>query len=284
VHCQFSGSATHTVAIAHELGLPSYSVGAHSVLHLFGGMQREKWRGAAFGTCITEALFADVAADLGDAQPPVWGIAPMGLDVDTYRRREPYEPHRGSGVFRLFSCGRLNPSKGHDVLIRAVGELRDRGRPVELHIGGADDRLDGSYRAELETLVRDLGLDREVTFLGAVRQDQVMAELEAAHAFALASWTEGAGVVIMEAMAFELPVVATDVGGVPEVVERDSEGLLVPAGDAAALADALEVVMDDPERAREMGRRGRAKIEQDFRAERSAELLVRLTADALRRP
>lgn len=282
VHCQFSGSATHTVAIAHELGLPSYSVGAHSVLYLFGGMQREKWRGAAFGTCITEALFADVSAELGDAQPPVWGIAPMGLDVDTYRRHTPYEPYRGSGGLRLFSCGRLNPSKGHDVLIRAVAELRDRGRAVRLRIGGADDRLDGSYEAELAALVRELRLQEEVTLLGAVRQDQVMAELEVAHAFALASWTEGAGVVIMEAMAFALPVVATDVGGVPEVVERDIEGLLVPAGDPVAIADALEVVMDDPERAGDMGRRGRVKAERDFRSERSAELLVRLTRDALR--
>jgi colanic acid/amylovoran biosynthesis glycosyltransferase len=117
-----------------------------------------------------------------------------------------------------------------------------------------------------------------VTFTGAVGQDEIHDYYERAAVFCSPSLAEGIPFVLMEAMAMELPVVASRIAGIPELVEDGVAGLLVPPGRADLLADALEDVLRDPERAQAMGRAGRQRVVEQFDVDRSAERLAELFA------
>jgi glycosyltransferase involved in cell wall biosynthesis len=274
VHAHFASSVATLAMLAHELGGVSYSISAHGDLSLTGGNQRNKWRHAAFGIAITDILRRGLRAELGDAAPAQIAIAPMGVEVERFARGQPYVPYDGSGPFRVFSCGRLTPDKGHEYLVRAVAKMCDAGVDVSLRIAGVDYVAGDANKRALEALISSLGVADRVTLLGAVDEPRVRAELEQAHAFALASIAEPLGVATMEAMAMQVPPVVTDAGGVPELVTSGVHGLLVPPRDAGALATALRTLRDDPALCRRLGDAGRARVAAEFHARRSAEVLV----------
>lgn len=139
----------------------------------------------------------------------------------------------------IFSAGRLSEQKGFDVLIRAAAELRSRRTDFVVLIAGDGD-LEGTLRAqasalELDDVVRLVGF---LPRLGPAIRDATV--------FALASRYEGMPNVLLEAMSFGTPVVATNVSGIPELIPEDRFGLLVPSDDAPALAAAIERLLDDP--------------------------------------
>ncbi|HEY8342267.1 MAG TPA: glycosyltransferase [Calditerricola sp.] len=145
---------------------------------------------------------------------------------------------RPASPVRFLTVAHLTPIKGIDVLLRAFAQVY-RGTAVELHVGG-----DGPQRTELERLAEELGVAGQVRFLGALPREAVREAMWQAHAFVLPSHAETFGVVLIEAMATGLPVIATRCGG-PEDIVDERWGFLVKPGDVAALAAAL----------REMGRR-----------------------------
>jgi glycosyltransferase involved in cell wall biosynthesis len=147
--------------------------------------------------------------------------------------------------------------KGVDTLLRAVQGVARACPDVRLEIAG-----DGEARPTLEALAHELGLTDRVTFLGPVRD--VPAVLGRAAALVLPSLSEGISLTLLEAMARGLPVVATTVGGNPEVVEHGATGLLVPPADPDALAAALLKVCTATDASRQMGRAGRDRVEQAF--------------------
>src|SRR3972149_2710173 len=140
----------------------------------------------------------------------------------------------------LITVARLTPVKGVDVIIRAFALLRPMHPPADLTVVG-----DGPARVELETLCRDLPLDESVSFTGALTIDDVARRMAAADGVVLGSRTEGLPHVVLEAMAARTPVVATRVGGTPEVVKDGVNGLLVPAEDPGALAEAVSKLWSD---------------------------------------
>jgi len=157
----------------------------------------------------------------------------------------------------LITVARIEPVKDLETLLRAL-EIARRAMPgLRLTVVG-----DGSQRAALERLAGDLGLRDAIAFLG--ERHDVAALLAEAAAFVSSSKTEGVSLTILEAMATGLPVIATHVGGNPEVVEDDVTGLLVPPRDATALAEAMVSIARDPARAAAMGRAGRARAERHF--------------------
>ena len=178
-------------------------------------------------------------------------------------------------ALRLFSCGRLTHGKGHQDLIQAAEILRRRGIDARLAIAGEDDAGGAGYRSVLEARVARGTPAGATALLGAVSEERVRDELSRAHVFALASLTEALGVATMEAMAMRVPVVVTGVGGVPELVDDGVNGLLVSPARPEAMADAIEAVARDPERARRLGEAGRRKVEAGFDSGRSAEVLAR---------
>jgi len=163
----------------------------------------------------------------------------------------------------------LETRKGHDVLLHALARLRREGVALRCLVCG-----DGSRRAQLENLAQTLGIADAVRFLG--EQRQVADVLAALDVFVLPSRHEGLGVAILEAMAMSLPVVASDVGGIPEIVDAGRTGVLVPCEDAAALAAAIAALDRDRERARRLGEEGRARVVAEFSMEAMAERYERL--------
>jgi glycosyltransferase involved in cell wall biosynthesis len=167
---------------------------------------------------------------------------------------------------------RLVPGKGIDVLLGALARINGGGVAVEADVVG-----DGPDRERLAGRIRELGLDGRVRLHGPAPQERVRELLADATVFCLPSFSEGVPVVLMEAMASGVPVVATRITGVPELVEEERSGVLVPPGRADLLADALErVLRAEPAEREEMGAAGRARVEAEFNTARSAERMLEL--------
>ncbi len=183
------------------------------------------------------------------------------------------------------AAGRLSPEKGFDVLIDAAALLAPERPDVGFIVFG-----DGPLREHLTRRIAERGLQRRFVLAG-FRPD-LERVLPACDLAVSSSHTEGLPVVVLEEMAAGLPVVATAVGGTPEVVEDGATGLLVPPGDAAALAGAVAELVAAPERMRAMGRAGRRRVETQFTFAAQAEqyerlfrrLAVRGTASGRREP
>jgi glycosyltransferase involved in cell wall biosynthesis len=159
-----------------------------------------------------------------------------------------------SGPCRLLTVGRLQAPKDPLTLVRALAELA---RPGEAVIAG-----DGPDRPAVESEVRRLGLESVVRLAG--ERNDVEELLAAADLFVLSSRSEGLPLSILEAMAAGLPVVASSVGGVPELVVEGETGLLVPPGDPHALAAAIERLLDDSALRRRLGAAGRTRVSEHF--------------------
>jgi colanic acid/amylovoran biosynthesis glycosyltransferase len=280
LHVHSCGNSAYIAMYANILtGLP-YSLTLHGPLSDYGHSQPLKWRRAAFAIVITEVLRRDVDKALGSAVPETVEVSPMGVDVHEFARDEPYRPWSGTGPFRIFSCGRLNPSKGHDVLLLAVQGMVQSGADVQLAIAGEDENGGNGYRRDLELKISALGLNERVRLLGAVPAAFVRMELNRAHVFALASHAEPLGVAIMEAMSMGVPVVATASGGVAELVENKTSGLLVDPGSPEMLAQSMLEIMACPDLSLKLGDAGRRRVENSFDYKRSAKVLVRLVLAA----
>jgi sugar transferase (PEP-CTERM/EpsH1 system associated) len=186
-----------------------------------------------------------------------------GVDTERFRAGAPVAPAaagwRADGAFVIGAVGRLQDVKNHAALIEAFARLRTRmpGQKLRLVLVG-----DGPLRARLEQQAADCGAGEDIVFAGA--HADVAAVLGGFSLFALPSIAEGTPVTLLEAMASELPVVASNVGGIPEVVTSGAHGTLVPAGDPEALAQALAAYVRDPELARSHGRAARARIEHSY--------------------
>lgn len=274
VHVHSCGQAALLAAFAERLGGPSYSLTLHNPLVDHGPNQRPKWRHARFAIVVNRRLVTEVQQAIGPDLPPVT-VAPMGVDLDAFRRATPYQPAEPGPPVRLFACGRLHPGKRHDLLIRAVDRLRRDGRDVRLTIAGEDtDSGTGQYRRDLEALIAELGLKDHIRLPGALAESAVREQLDSAHLFALSSDTEAMPIVLVEAMAMGVPVVTTNVGGTTELVHDGENGLVVPPGDLDALVGAIGRIIADPELARRVGAAGRATVEAGFGSDRSAATMV----------
>lgn len=160
-----------------------------------------------------------------------------------------------AGARPLIVCGaRLHPDKGLGVLIDATALLRDSGRRVDVQIAGPA-LPGGAHAAELERRRATLGLDDDVTFLGRV--DDPLALWGTADVYVQPSRREPFGIAVLEALALGVPVVASDVGGLRDLVADEQGGLLVAPDDAAALATAIARVLDEPGLAARLADRGR---------------------------
>jgi glycosyltransferase involved in cell wall biosynthesis len=151
--------------------------------------------------------------------------------------------------------------------------LRARGAGIDVVLAG-----DGPSRAALERLTDELTLRERVQFLGEIAHGDVPAVLRRLDIFAMPSTWEGFGVSALEASAMELPVVASNIHGIPDVVLDGETGILLPPADVPALADAIGQLAGDAELRRAMGAAGRALVEREYRWQDNAALMERLYA------
>ena len=160
------------------------------------------------------------------------------------------------------TVARLCPVKGQRELILAAKIIQDKFPNTEFLVIGEDYEFEGKYRCDLEGLVKKLELEEFIHFLG-FRSD-VRRLIHCFDIFVLPSWIEGLPVTILEAMAAGKPVVATSVGGVPELVLDGETGILVPPHDVPSLSEAIMSLLNMPETAHQMGNNGREHISQEF--------------------
>ncbi|HZE12706.1 MAG TPA: glycosyltransferase family 4 protein [Chthoniobacterales bacterium] len=183
----------------------------------------------------------------------------------------------GNAPAEIISIGRLIEKKGFGDLISACALLRSRGRKFQCIIIG-----EGPLEESLQAQISAADLKPYVTLTGPQTQIEITKRLAHTTIFALPCTHEAGGgmdnlpTVIMEAMAAGLPVISTPLAGIPEMVENGANGELVPERDPAALALAIEKLLDDPERARRLGERGRQIAQEKFSIEASARLLLEL--------
>jgi glycosyltransferase involved in cell wall biosynthesis len=206
-----------------------------------------------------------------------------GVDLSRFRQEEegsrPIREHLGLPLDRrVVTCvGQLIDFKGINYLVDAADLLRDREDLFFLIVG------DGDRRSALDEQVRRLGLEDRVRLLG--KRDDVHDLLSASDLFVCPSvWDEALGYVILEAMAVNLPVVASRVGGIPEVVRDGENGLLVAPRDPAALASAIAGLADDAGRRERMGQAARRLIEESFSLERAIDSTVALYGELAGEP
>jgi phosphatidyl-myo-inositol dimannoside synthase len=177
------------------------------------------------------------------------------------------------GPTMIFACRQLFPRKGIRFLVEAAAQLKPRFPDLKVVVAG-----DGFERPDLIALAERLDIARDVTFLGWVPNSELPPYYRAAALSVIPSLEEGFGIPAAEAMGCETAVVASDAGGLPEVVEHGVTGLIVPRGDASALAEAIGELLADPARRARMGRAGRERALRLFDWDRSAEQFEQIYA------
>ncbi len=193
------------------------------------------------------------------SHPDHWAkmhVCRLGVDPQQFNY---FQRPLQQGAHRLLCVGRLTPAKGQLVLLQAVQQMALQGVAVELRLVG-----DGPDRARLQSAVQQYGIERLVTFVGSVGQSQVRDEMARADLFVLPSFAEGIPVVLMESMASGLPCVSCPVNGIPELIEHRQTGWLTPAGDATALAQALQYLIAHPLVGQELARQGRERVTSQY--------------------
>jgi glycosyltransferase involved in cell wall biosynthesis len=180
------------------------------------------------------------------------------------------------GKENLLYVGRLSASKGLPILLESLVILKTSHPNLTLTVVG-----DGEDRAAIESMVVELGLPKNVKFVGYQSQAEVRQHLQQSDVFVLPSFAEGIPVVLMEAMAAGLPVVATQIAGVSELVADGISGYLVPPGEPNLLAERLEKLLGDSQLRERLGKAGRAKVERDFNLSQEVARLHNLMSAAL---
>lgn len=214
-----------------------------------------------------------------------WLVAPSEAALHSYRAAVPGIAARSSlipnslpppgidptplppGESRIVCVGRLDAQKGFDLAVAALARLRPRRPTLKLVIAG-----DGPARPALERQAKELAVDDAIGFLGAVPPAKVPQLLQSASVVVMPSRAhELFGLVCLQAAQMARPVVASSLGGLREVVVDGVTGLLVPPGDEDALVSAVAGLLDNPERAAEMGRSARRRAAEDFTWDRFVE-------------
>jgi len=267
VHAHFASHPAAAGFIIHRLvGIP-YSFTAHgSDLHRDRHMLREKVAEAAFVAAISEYNKELIISECRGNYREKVKVVHCGVDTEVFRARShetPYE--KGENPFIILCVGTLHEVKGQPYLIEACRLLQERGYNFECHFVG-----EGPDRTSLNELVEQAGLSGKVRFHGRLTRDEIARLLMDADVLTAPSVPtsdgrrEGIPVVLMEAMGSGVPVIASNLSGIPELVNDKLTGLLVQPRDATALAAALERYLNDPELRRRLGHAGREKVVGEF--------------------
>ncbi|MEM8801035.1 MAG: glycosyltransferase [Pseudomonadota bacterium] len=273
LHNHFGNSSCSVAMLAARMaGLP-FSYTAHGPMEFF---EPHHWR---LDAKIARASFVAAISHFARAQCMLFSdaahwdrikIVHCGVEPGRYDStgREPGK--------HLVFVGRLAGIKGVPLLIDAVVQLLPKHPDLHLTLVG-----DGPEKASLETCAAQLGLTDRVTFTGYLGQQEVAAILKTADMLVLPSFAEGVPVVLMEAMAARLPVIATRVAGVQELVEDGVSGHVIPPGDLDALINAIDQLLKVPEQRAQMGAAGHAKVEAEFDVAKEAAWLGTLFEHSL---
>lgn len=278
--------ATHPALAAWTVnrltGIP-YSITAHAHdIYVDRSMLAEKLRRARFVVTISEFNRRLFGTWYGSWATEKTSVIRCGVDLTAFTPRQ--APARGRGTPFTVSCiAGLREKKGQVHLIEAVAALRADGLDVRCVLVG-----DGETRPAIERRIAELGVGDHVELLGHCSRERVSEVLRGSDAMALPSITtedgdmEGIPVALMEALASEVPVVASSLSGIPELVEDGVTGFLVPERDSRALAAALRRIHDDPDGAARLAAAGRVRVLEAYDLQRNTAALRELIAASAR--
>jgi glycosyltransferase involved in cell wall biosynthesis len=270
LHAQFVDAASTVAWMTARLLRTTFSVTNHTAYNPY--LLRPKLREAARFFSISEFDRRQTLRMAGLRDVPNLRVIYQGLDLERFPRRADRDVGDPAS---LLSVAALKEKKGHHVLIRAAGILRDRGFRFRLTIVG-----EGAERPRLEKAIRDGGLESLVFLVGAEPPSRVGERLLAADLFVLACTTakngdlDGIPISLVEAMAVGVPVVSTRLSGIPELIEDGREGRLAEPDDAEGLADAVAKILRDSEGRRRMVEAAREKVERQHDLDRSVGRLL----------
>lgn len=284
-HVHFANRAAHTAIFVKAISGISFSVTAHGQDFMtdLGSEEllREICSAAEFVAAETDYSRDLLAASCPESARKIVRVY-NGIALEKFRKALPHgaeparsEPRPSGRPIRLLSVGRLVAFKGFDVLIDACAQLHADGLDFACEIIG-----DGPLREELQSRAAIHNLGERIVFSGERSQDYVLKSLRACNVFVLAAKIDGRGAsdvfptVIAEAMTSGKPVVSTTIAGIPELVAEDETGLLVPPQNPQTLAEAIASLIRDEELRARLGRAGRARIESQFRIEKTIEPLL----------
>lgn len=188
-------------------------------------------------------------------------VARLGVDAAAFSPPPQPAPQE---TFEILCVGRLAPAKGQHLLIDAADRLARQGRSVRLRLVGS-----GPDEASLRNHAGRLASPMTIIFEGAVNQDRIRSIYANANVFCLPSFAEGLPVVLMEAMAMQIPCVSTNIAGIPELIRNEIDGLLVPASDLDALTEALAKLMDDGDLRNRLAASGRVRVVEHYNLTRN---------------
>ena len=258
VHVHFANPAATVAMIASCFGTISFSISVHGpdiFYNVDTALLAQKVKRAKRIRCISLYCRSQLMRIIPYS---MWGkldIVRCGIDPDKFSPR----PEPDNEIPEILCVGRLVPAKGQHILLSACGLLKKRGIQFSLVFVG-----DGEDRPSLEHLAQQLGISDQVTFTGAIGQDQVVEYYNRADIFALVSFAEGVPVVLMESMAKQVPCVSTNITGIPELIENSKTGMLLQPSDVEGLAHALETLITDKELRVKLGKQGRTKVIEDY--------------------
>jgi colanic acid/amylovoran biosynthesis glycosyltransferase len=269
VHCSFSSHPAVAGFLIHRLtGIPYSFTAQGSDLHVDRHMLSEKLAEAAFVVAISGYNRDLILHECGDRWRDKIVVIHSGIESDFFKARASRRP---DGPFRILCIGTLHEVKGQTYLIDACRLLSEAGVELSCQLVG-----DGKDRAALERQIADAGLEERVRLEGQRTRGQVAELLRAADVLVAPSVPtkqgkrEGIPIVLMEALATGVPVLASDISGIPELVEDGRTGLLAPPRDTEALARALRRLHDEPKLRRQLGLAGRERVVREFDAHANA--------------
>jgi glycosyltransferase involved in cell wall biosynthesis len=266
-HAHFASRAAHVAMFASRLlGVPySFTAHAKDIYHrdVDRAVLRVKMRAAEFVVTVSDFnrdTLLGVGAGLPDIERKIVRLY-NGVDLSLFHQAAPEEKIANY----VLAVGRLVEKKGFPVLVRACDQLRRRGVPFSAAIVGA-----GQEEGRLRELIGSVHLEGTVHLRGALPAEEVANQIRRAAVVVLPCVVGSDGnvdalpTVLLEAMASGVPVVSTDLSGIPEIIANRTTGYLVPPGDPDALADAIQRVLKDPASAVQLGAAGRLRAAQLF--------------------
>lgn len=269
LHNHFANSSCSVAMLTSEMSGIPFSFTMHGPAIFFEPMKwriDEKIARVSFVACISHFCRSQGMLFSDQAHWAKLRIVHCGVTLANYGRM----PRKTFGKRVLF-VGRLDAVKGVPLLLEAFAAVGRDHQDARLTVVG-----DGPARAALEAQAKRLGIDGATVFAGYRAQDEVAALLEEADMLVLPSFAEGVPVVLMEAMASRIPVIASQVAGVPELVQQGVSGFVIPAGDLDTLTARLGDLLSDPELCRRMGEAGRATVKAEYDIDREAKWLLAL--------
>jgi colanic acid/amylovoran biosynthesis glycosyltransferase len=275
IHAHFASFPAATAYIIHQFTDIPYSFTAHgSDLHRDQHMLYEKIHDSKFVATISKYNHQILLSYCDESDVEKVRIIHCGVDVDAFK---PDNNYGDTNTLNLLCIGTLHEVKGQKYLIQACARLKESGIKFQCHFIG-----DGPDETVLQEEVAHKNLSDEITFHGRLLRSEVIRILSQADIVITPSVPtndgrrEGIPVVIMEAMAFGIPVIASDLSGIPELIDPNINGILVPPGDVDAIATAIERLISKPNLRRKLGTNGRQKIIDEFNLDENARILSEL--------